>query len=31
VARGKVSVRDFVKRKTVIVRAGKQYIARARK
>jgi CSLREA domain-containing protein len=30
VKRGKVSVRDFVKRKTVIVRAGKRYIARAR-
>jgi ferric-dicitrate binding protein FerR (iron transport regulator) len=28
VARGKVSVRDFGKRKTVIVRAGKQYLAR---
>jgi hypothetical protein len=30
VARGKVSVRDFVKKKTVIVKAGKKYIARAR-
>jgi CSLREA domain-containing protein len=30
VKRGKVSVRDFVKHKTVIVRAGKRYIARAR-
>ncbi len=28
VARGRVSVRDFVKHKTVIVRAGKRYIAR---
>jgi CSLREA domain-containing protein len=31
VTRGKVAVRDFVKRKTVIVRAGKQYVARARR
>ena len=31
VVRGKVSVRDFVKKKTVIVRAGKKYVARARK
>jgi hypothetical protein len=30
VARGRVSVRDFVKKKTVIVRAGKKYVARAR-
>jgi ferric-dicitrate binding protein FerR (iron transport regulator) len=30
VARGKVSVRDFVKRKTVIVKKGKRYIARAK-
>ena len=30
VARGKVAVRDFVKKKTVIVKAGKKYIARAR-
>jgi hypothetical protein len=30
VARGKVAVRDFGKRKTVIVKAGKQYIARRR-
>jgi hypothetical protein len=29
VARGRVSVRDFVKRKTVIVKKGKRYIARA--
>ena len=28
VARGRVTVRDFVKHKTVIVRAGKRYIAR---
>jgi hypothetical protein len=31
VVRGKVAVRDKVKRKTVIVRAGKQYVARARR
>ena len=31
VARGVVTVRDFVKRKTVIVRAGKQYLARKKK
>ncbi len=31
VVRGKVSVRDFVKKKTVTVRAGKKYVARARK
>jgi hypothetical protein len=30
VARGKVAVRDFVKKKTVLVKAGKQYIARSR-
>jgi hypothetical protein len=30
VARGKVSVRDFVKKKTVIVKAGHKYVARAR-
>ena len=30
VARGKVKVRDFGKRKTVLVKAGKKYIARAR-
>jgi hypothetical protein len=29
VVRGRVSVRDFVKKKTVIVRAGKRYTARA--
>jgi hypothetical protein len=28
VARGRVSVRDFAKKKTVIVRAGKKYVAR---
>jgi hypothetical protein len=31
VVRGKVSVRDFVKHKTVIVRAGEKYVAKARK
>jgi hypothetical protein len=31
VTRGKVSVRDFVKKKTVTVRAGKQYVARAKR
>ncbi len=31
VVQGRVSVRDFVKRKTVIVRAGKKYVARARR
>jgi hypothetical protein len=31
VTRGRVSVRDFVKRKTVTVRAGKKYVARARR
>jgi hypothetical protein len=30
VVRGKVSVRDFVKKKTVTVRRGKRYIARAK-
>jgi hypothetical protein len=30
VARGKVRVRDFVKKKTVLVKKGHQYIARAR-
>ena len=29
VVRGRVSVRDFAKKKTVIVRAGKKYVARA--
>ena len=27
VVRGRVSVRDFAKKKTVIVRAGKKYVA----
>ena len=31
VVRGVVAVRDFVKRKTIIVRAGKQYLARKKK
>jgi hypothetical protein len=31
VVRGRVSLRDFVKRKTVIVRAGKKYVARAKR
>jgi hypothetical protein len=31
VVRGRASVRDFVKKKTVIVRAGKKYVARAKK
>jgi ferric-dicitrate binding protein FerR (iron transport regulator) len=31
VVRGRVSVRDFVKRKTVVVKAGKRYLARAKK
>ena len=31
VTRGKVAVRDFRRRKTVIVRAGKSYLARARR
>jgi hypothetical protein len=31
VRRGKVAVRDFRRRKTVIVRAGKSYLARARR
>jgi hypothetical protein len=30
VVRGRVSVRDFAKKKTVIVRAGKKYVARAK-
>jgi hypothetical protein len=30
VARGKVAVRDFVKRKTVLVKAGRKYVARRR-
>jgi hypothetical protein len=31
VASGVVSVRDFAKRKTVRVKAGKKYLARARR
>jgi ferric-dicitrate binding protein FerR (iron transport regulator) len=31
VARGRVSVRDFVKKKTFVVKAGKRYTARAKK
>jgi CSLREA domain-containing protein len=31
VVRGKVAVRDFAKRKTVIVKAGKKYVARRRR
>jgi CSLREA domain-containing protein len=31
VVRGKVSVRDFVKKKTITLRKGKRYIARAKK
>ena len=31
VVRGGVSVRDVVKRKTVVVRAGKRYTARAKR
>ncbi len=31
VTRGRVSVRDFVKKKTVIVRRGKKYVARAQR
>jgi hypothetical protein len=30
VQRGRVAVRDFRRRKTVVVRAGKRYLARAR-
>ena len=30
VARGTVTVRDFAKRKNVIVKAGKKYVARKR-
>ena len=30
VARGKVRVRDFAKKKTVLVKAGKKYVARAK-
>jgi hypothetical protein len=31
VVRGKVEVRDFVKRKTILVKAGKKYLARSRR
>jgi hypothetical protein len=31
VVRGRVAVRDFVKKKTVLVRAGKKYVARAKR
>jgi hypothetical protein len=31
VKRGKVAVRDIAKRKTVVVRAGRKYIARPKK
>jgi hypothetical protein len=31
VTKGKVSVRDFIKKKTVIVRAGKKYVAKAKR
>ena len=31
VARGKVEVRDFVKRKTVLVKAGKKYVAKRKR
>ena len=31
VVRGRVTVRDFAKKKTVIVRAGKRYTARAKR
>ena len=31
VVRGKVSVRDFARRKTVVVRAGKKYVAKAKR
>jgi hypothetical protein len=31
VTRGRVAVRDFRRRKTVVVRAGKRYLARARR
>ena len=31
VVRGRVAVRDFVKRKTVVVRAGKKYVAKAKR
>jgi len=31
VTRGRVAVRDFRRKKTVLVRAGKSYLARARR
>jgi len=31
VARGKVAVRDFRRKKTIIVKAGKRYLARVRR
>jgi hypothetical protein len=31
VSRGRVSVRDFVKRKTIILTAGQSYLARAQR
>ena len=31
VKRGSVTVRDFVKKKTVIVKAGKQYVAKQKR
>ena len=31
VTKGKVAVRDFVRKRTVIVRAGKQYLAKRRR
>jgi hypothetical protein len=31
VKKGKVAVRDFVRKRTVIVRAGKQYLAKRRR
>jgi hypothetical protein len=31
VTRGRVAVRDFRRKKTVIVRAGKSYLAKARR
>ena len=31
VARGSVTVRDFVKKKTVVVKAGKKYVAKKKR
>ena len=31
VKRGSVTVRDFVKKKTVVVKAGKQYVAKRKR